>query len=226
MKKARFMLTGILAVFLMVGSAWADSYYFPDNTINWPGWTPQYTSDVIGIPSVSSLSVVTDASNNLQTVVVNMTDRNVVVDEWINGDNGAVSFDALFINTTGVYEAWNYYVEDIYGDNASGATLYSVGNAYTYKLATQPYPGLNGRWGHPAGIADGTPISGILASVIWDGAANTLTYSFNQGIVLGQGFQIGYSEWCANDVVLTPEPLSLLLLGLGLIGIAGIRRKF
>ena len=227
MKKVKIMWMGILAVFLIVGSAWANTYNFSDNTINWPGWTPQYTADVIGIPSVYGLSVVTDANNNLQSILINMANRNDLVDEWINGSNGAVSFDALFINTGGVYQDWDYYVEDTTGDNATGATLYSIGNAYTYKLATQPYPGLNGRWGHPAGIADGTPdTSGLLGSVIWDGTANTLTYSFNPGIVLGQGFQIGYSQWCANDVVLTPEPMSLLLLGLGLIGVAGIRRKF
>ena len=99
---------------------------------------------------------------------------------------------------------------------------------YTYKFATAPYLPLNGRWGHPAGIETGDldPIGG-LTGVVWNENANTLTYSFeNAGITLYDNFQIGYSEWCANDVILTPEPSVLLLLGLGLVGVAALRRKF
>lgn len=229
----RIVMTGILAVFLVSGTAGAVTYTFYDNTINWPGWTPWYTQDQIGEPDVFNPPVVAmsvtvdDASNSLLSVVIHMDGRQGIVDEWINGDNGAASFDALFINAGGPYQAWNYYVEDITNDNATGATLYGVAGGYTYKLATQPYAGLNGRWGHPAGIDTGiTPISGLLG-VVGDENADTLTYTFApRTIVLGQGFQIGYSQWCANDVILTPEPGVMLLLGFGLVGVAVLRRKF
>jgi len=140
--------------------------------------------------------------------VLNITNRRVM--------------DSLFINTggEGPYEAWDWYVRDLLLTD-SGATLYSVGAEYIYEIATYPY-----RPNHPVGFESGITEDtlGLLASVV--GTDATLTYSFNPGIVLGEGFVIGYTPDCANDVIITPEPSILLLLGLGLLGLAGVRRKF
>lgn len=235
-KTLTIIMAGLLAVLLVTGSAGAITYNFLDTTINWPGWTPGYTQDQIGGPDIFNPPVigmsvtVDDTSHALLSVVMHMSGRQNIVDYALSPSS--LSFDALFINTGGAYQAWNYYVEDIDGangaDGLSGATLYSVdSSAYTYKLATPPWSPLDGRWGHPAGIATGlTPTTGLLTGVVWDGPANTLTYSFNPGITLSSNFQIGYSEWCANDVIITPEPGVMLLLGLGLVGIAVLRRKF
>ena len=164
----------------------------------------------IGGPKISSMEVtIDDQTNNLVSVVLNMTDRRL--------------FDSLFINTGGVgpYEAWDFYVYQLYGP----AVLYNVGSVYDYKTATEanhPYP----RPDHPVGFDSGITADslGILASVV--STATDLTYNFNSGIVMQRNFVIGYSPWCANDVIITtPEPMSLLLLGLGLLGVAGIRRK-
>jgi hypothetical protein len=154
---------------------------------------------------------INDNTRNVESVVLNMTNRFL--------------FDSLFINTGGdgkPYEAWDFYVQDLTFNNGDGATLYKVASSYTYELTTYPY-----RPGHPVGFTAGiTADPGILVSVV--GTNTTLTYTFNPGIYMYSDFVIGYTPECANDVILTstPEPMSLLLLGLGLIGVAGIRRKF
>lgn len=218
---------GICMVLMMAGGAIGATYN--DNTINFPGYDYLgYTADQIGIPTVNSMTVNVDpATNRLLSVIINVTDRNAVVDYYYADPD--ITYDALFISTGGAEMSWDYYVEDQTGSNADGATFYTLGGLFAYKYATQPWGTLSGRWGHPSGINVSANTSGVAASVI--SASNTLTYDFaNFNIILGPDFQIGYAEWCANDVILTPygvsEPMSLILLGLGLVGVAGYRRKF
>ncbi|KIE18386.1 hypothetical protein DS62_11285 [Smithella sp. SC_K08D17] len=197
----------VAMLFILAGSALAYSITYQDNTNSWPGYTP-YLSDSIGSPQIESMTITIGDDMNLETVVLNITNRRVM--------------DSLFINTggEGPYEAWDWYVRDLLLTD-SGATLYSVGAEYIYEIATYPY-----RPNHPVGFESGITEDtlGLLASVV--GTDATLTYSFNPGIVLGEGFVIGYTPDCANDVIITPEPSILLLLGLGLLGLAGVRRKF
>ncbi len=212
-----FMLS-VLALTLMVETSYCLTIKYNDNYANWPGWFID-PRDYIGYPRIQDIQgvnvTIDDVSRGLQSVVITMETPQRQI--W----------DTLFINTGGAgsYQAWDYYVRTDFG----GPTLYSVNdpNNYTYILAPGPAPGR--REGHPAGIVSSDLTQdalGILNSVIWDDSGPyTLSYSFDPGIVLGSNFVIGYSQWCANDVFLTPEPTAILLLGMGLIGVGVLARK-
>jgi len=201
-------------ILLISGSAYCLTITYNDNYANWPGWNID-PRDEIGWPKVKDIQgvavTIDGASQSLQSVVIALK------------TNERRVWDTLFINTGGggKYDSWDFYVRDDKLDN-TGHQLYSVDdpNNYAYLLSTF------GRPGHPSGIdPNDLTASAISSSVVWDGNTNTLTYTFGSGIVLGRNFVIGYSQTCANDVFLTPEPTTLLLLGAGLIGLGFLARR-
>jgi hypothetical protein len=208
----------MIATVSMIGIASANIIYtYNDDTIYWPGHPytgivspPQYPDwnnlDNYGSPLVSGLAIETSDTGYLLSIKIFETDR--------------VLYDSLFINLDSSkdskgYEGWDLYVSSDW----NRTQMYNVDeNNYTYLYAQI------GRIGHPSGIATGlTPLNGELFSLIYDGSV--LTYTFNGDILLGNDFAVGYSMACANDVILTPEPSILLLLGSGLLGLIATRRK-
>lgn len=228
----------ISSIFLFTGGAYSASYTIADNTIAFPGYeNPLYPQDSIGSPRVNYMEINTYANGDLASVIIRI-EANLLIPDALLINNDRSQGDA--------YDGWDYYVKTNanyppYNPPGRVSTLYAVDEKnYDYTFAT------TGRIGHPSGIvindavnaidtwynfqaSDPTPPTLYLG---WafnpdaDGLGGEIVYNFKEGLHLNAGWVIGYTEYCANDVILTPEPISLVLLGLGLIGVAGIRRKF
>ncbi len=230
----------ILALLIFVVSA--QAYTITDNY--WGGVPNHsgYDRDIIGDYSrfgVDSLSV--NVSGNSMTVIINTP----YARSFTEGKTFGFAPGDLFISTNGwnPYGAGPQYTADTHGYGerwefgVNGSGVYGLSGKESAIVNSTLINGYDpSRWVYRAGQEWTFNSEGLAslgnASMTIDGVSGTITYVLDisgMGLTGNEALGFHWTMQCGNDVIEgaapVPEPSTMLLLGSGLVGLWGIRKK-